>query len=125
MDILTGKAKENFEEWTKKVHDDCGNGETGKRLFYIENIDRYRLINTEHYINNIGQNMLNALIIQWLDSVGIYIEILKEYESFGFNIHKGTYKKPIESISGFNNRQEVTIEAIKMANKIYNQHLNK
>lgn len=97
--LLTGKAKEDFEKWfrTKRA--------TAKFRFWM-------LIETDPCV-------LNSVIIEWFDSVGIYIEPLKEY-SFGFIIHIGNYKDPISSLLGFDSRQEAITEAIKKSNELYN-----
>ena len=118
--ILTGKAKEDFEKWTQYEIDDCGNGQTGMRLFYIESLDDYKFIKTEHYIENLEQSMLNALIIEWFDSVGIYISISADKDlntkSIDFLSFVG------DSMVGLAfSRQEALIEAIKKANEIYNE----
>ena len=63
----------------------------------------------------------NALIIDFFDSVGIYIEVIKEDFGFAFNLHKGDWKNPIESIGHWEKRNEATIEGIKKANEIYNE----
>lgn len=117
--ILTGKAKEDFELWVNNTHDDNGNGQTGKRLFYIESIDDYKFINTEHYIHNIGESMLYALIIEWLDSLGLIIIIdytnpfWYAYIMEGVGSHSTDY-------NGFCSRQEATKQAILKANELYN-----
>lgn len=127
--ILTGKAKEDFEKWTQNTHDDCGNGQTGKRLFYIESIDDYKFIKTEHYIHNIGDSMLHALIIEWFDSVGIYITIEGVFDRMlgyhrGYEVHiYQDGKQPISLFDNedvFNIRQEAAKQAIIKANQVYN-----
>ena len=114
--ILTGKAKEDFEKWTQYEIDDCGNGQAGMRLFYIESLDDYKFIRTEHYIENLEQSMLNALIIEWFDSVGIYIT--SDY----FELNKGFYSEILDSNFAIvkPTRQEALTEAIKKANEYYN-----
>jgi len=72
--MLTGKAKDDFEKYAKEFHDFVSENQKGKRLFYIESIDDYKMINTEHYIENVGTSMFFALVIEWFDSVGLYIE---------------------------------------------------
>lgn len=93
--ILTGKALLDFGTW---VFNEYG----------ISYADNHRPV------------YLNALIIEWLDSVGIYIETFNEFGAFGISIHKGDYRNPIESIGHWNSRQESTNAAIKKANDIYN-----
>lgn len=126
--ILTGKCKNEFYKWCNKNHDSFING-SGKRLFYIEEIDDYKFINTDHYIENVGQTMYFSLIIEWFDSVGIYITIEGVFDRMlgyhrGFEVH--IYQDGKQSISIFNdndvfeNRQEATKQAIIKANEIYN-----
>lgn len=118
--ILTGNAKEAFEKWSENIYDDCGNGQVGKRLFYIKSIDDYKFINTEHYIHNVGNSMLHALIIEWLDSVGIYVSIGRSYisEKFFFEIlhARFTYEG-----KWYKSRQQATEKAIEKAIEIYNE----
>lgn len=91
--ILTGKCLEAFIEW--KLNN--------KKLSTIEVLDFKHLSNVSKY----------ALIIEFFDSVGIYIELFK-LENFIWAIND-LYEE-----SGYNNRQEATTEAIKKANEIYN-----
>lgn len=122
--ILTGKAKEDFLKYAKEVHDDCGLGNNEKRLFYIQCIDSYKFIETEHYIENCGETMLNALIIEWFDSVGIIINVGGVLQngiySFSFDIQENNTLNGIDEY-GFSNRQEATEKAIEKANDIYNE----
>lgn len=111
MELLTGKAKEDFRKYIGFVHGlDLNDWEVQKNVF------------------------LNALIVEWLDSVGI--KILPCYGLSGwycelknYNIKEfGNYKCFLVvkgSVNDFDTRQEATIEAIKKANEIFNQHLNK
>ena len=104
--ILTGKAKEDFYK-------------------YI-NIEDYKLFDyvRKKYANEI---VLNALIIEWFDSVGIYVSInyvdfyneIRNDKGFEAYVTKGISVK-FRSVSS---RQEATIQAIKKANEIYNTTL--
>lgn len=96
--ILTRIAKKDFEK-------------------YVENLQVSSYISM---LENIPITYLNALIIDWFDSIGIYIEVLREPDFYAFQIHKGNYKKIHFNEGGFNSRQEATTEAIKKANEIYN-----
>ena len=93
--ILTGKAKEDFYK-------------------YI-NIKDYKLFDyvRKKYANEI---VLNALIIEWFDSVGIYIT--SDY----FELTKGFYSEVLDSNFAIvkPTRQEALTEAIKKANEYYN-----
>ena len=102
--ILTGKAKEDFYK-------------------YI-NIEDYKLFDyvRKKYANEI---VLNALIIEWFDSVGIYISInyVDFYDEFRNNTGFETYvtnKGLSVKFRSVSIRQEATIQAIKKANEIYN-----
>lgn len=98
--ILTGKAKEDFENWIYK-----GFG-----------------LSIEEF-NNRHSSDSNHIIIEWLDSLGIYIEIsvytnqLNKIAKFSYTIY-GIY--PHGNFEIFSSRQEAITEAIKQANKIYN-----
>ncbi|MDV3568143.1 hypothetical protein CMU71_14715 [Elizabethkingia anophelis] len=71
----------------------------------------------------------NTLIVEWLDSMGIYLEITPDYDIFG-GYNRGFYAHVIQEgvsvISVFNDndcfnaRQEATEAAIKKAVEIYN-----
>ena len=102
--ILTGKAKEDFYK-------------------YI-NIEDYKLFDyvRKKYANEI---VLNALIIEWFDSVGIYISInyVDFYDEFRNNTGFETYvtnKGLSVKFRSVSSRQEATLQAIKKANEIYN-----
>ena len=105
--ILTGKAKEDFENYVlnKKL------GHDSEVLISVYNQESL-FIN----YNNIKETLLNALIIEWFDSVGIIIT--SDY----FELNKGFYSEILES--NFEiikpTRQEALAEAIKKANEIYN-----
>ena len=95
---LTEKAKNNFINWLDKEYD-------------------------IHYYNQecAIAICLNALIIQWFDSVAIYINIKskfgqkKQCERFSFMV------KSYNSSFMFNSRIEATEEAVKKANHFYNK----
>ena len=105
--ILTGKAKEDFYK-------------------YI-NIEDYKLFDyvRKKYANEI---VLNALIIEWFDSVGIYISInyVDFYDEFRNNTGFETYvtnKGLSVKFRSVSIRQEAIKQAIKKANEIYNSTL--
>lgn len=96
--ILTGICKEKFLEWMR---------------------DKYS--NAYDVLNSINPIILNVLIIEFFDSVGIIINIVNQdlQRWFYYEI------KTTERIQGFNlvrTRQEATIQAIKQANDIYNEN---
>ena len=89
--ILTGKAKEEFIK-----------AKIGNEI-------------------NLFESMLpiykNALLIEWFDSVGIYVN--SDY----FELNKGFYSEILDSNFAIvkPTRQEALTEAIKKANEIYNE----
>jgi len=95
---LTEKAKDDFTNWLYKEYD----------IHYY---------NQECALNT----CLNALIIDYFDSVNIYINIKskfgqrKQCERFSFMV------KEYNSGFIFNSRGEATEEAIKKANYFYNK----
>ena len=118
--ILTGKAKEDFENYVlnKKL------GHDSEVLISVYNQESL-FIN----YNNVKKTLLTALIIQWFDSVGIYINTTyEEYEDIqvkNLPVKIKTWSVWIKWINellleGFNSRQEALTEAIKKANEIYN-----
>ena len=88
--ILTGKAKEDFS--------------------YNYNMSDF---------NGYSETLQNALIIEWFDSVGIYIT--SDY----FELNKGFYSEILNE--NFEivkpTRPEALTEAIKKANEIYNSKI--
>ena len=105
--ILTGKTKEDFENYVlnKEL------GHDSEVLISVYNQESL-FIN----YNNVKETLLNALIIEWFDSVGIYIT--SDY----FELNKGFYSEILNE--NFEivkpTRQEALTEAIKKANEIYN-----
>lgn len=94
--ILTGKAKEDFENWIYK-----GFG-----------------LSIEEF-NNRHSSDSNHIIIEWLDSVGIYVNPYSQTSCVGtaFNFNIGN---DISNYDYYPTRLEAITEAIKQANKIYN-----
>ena len=105
--ILTGKAKEDFYKYL--------------------NIKDYKLFDyvRKKYANEI---VSNALIIEWFDSVGIYISInyvdfydeLRNDKGFEACVTNKGLSVMFRSVSS---RQEATLQAIKKANEIYNSKI--
>ena len=93
--ILTGKAKEDFYKYL--------------------NIKDYKLFDyvRKKYANEI---VSNALIIEWFDSVGIYIT--SDYLELNRVFYSEILNENFEIVKP--NRQEALTEAIKKANEIYN-----
>jgi len=108
--ILNGKAKEDFKK-------------------YIYNI--------RHMYDNSLTSQKYALIIEWFDSVGIYVNISPNYLDHERKYSEGDFKAiinfkdgrntmgvdfPFESCFNPCNRQEATKQAILKANEIYNSN---
>ena len=109
--ILTGKAKESF----------------------IDYLDKTNQIKIEKGILNLHwqdlpEKFKNALIIEWFDSVGIYISInyVDFYDELRNNTGFETYvtnKGLSVKFRSVSSRQEAIKQAIKKANEIYNTTL--
>lgn len=101
---LNGKAKEDFNKWV------------------IQEYPILRHINITE--DKLFVSLSNALIIEWFDSVGIYIQIdcgnLKHDNTNNVYFQGGVLKNEFGSV--FNTRKEATEEAIKKANEIYNKN---
>ena len=89
--ILTGKALEDFLEW----YDESG--------FFVDL--EYDLVQY-------------ALIIEWLDSVGIYVSVIRKGNGWGFNIDCKTENRTYGTLPY---RRHTTKHAIMTANEIYNK----
>ena len=105
--ILTGKAKEDFENYI--LNENLRHN--SEVLISVYNQETLFID-----YKDVKKPLLNALIIEWFDSVGIYIT--SDY----FELNKGFYSEILES--NFEiikpTRQEALTEAIKKANEIYN-----
>ena len=99
--ILKGKVKEEFFNWLDNQ---------GVNGIDISNWEFEKF----HLLSNVSQN---SLIIEWFDSVGIYIT--SDY----FELNKGFYSEILNE--NFEivkpTRPEALAEAIKKANEIYNE----
>ena len=102
--ILTGETKLDFERWLHSndvlikdgIYDDT----------YLTDV-----------FDKLPLNLQYASIIEWFDSVGIYIT--SDY----FELNKGFYSEILNSNFAIvkPTRQEALTEAIKKANEIYNE----
>ena len=102
--MLTGKAKEAFIEW---MH-------TKTNYPYTT-------------IFNLPIVIQTAFIIEWLDNVGIWLNIRKSSINifFSYLTTEDMYEVTVFDINGeyrFETRQEATIEGIKEANNLYNRN---
>jgi hypothetical protein len=110
--FLTGKAKQDFKKWYQK---------------------RLSVMTYSEILNINDLTVYSSLIIEWFDSIGFYIKIHPHlgggqnvfYPSFIYRDEK--YNENERNVTFDDgelyysiNRQEVTIEVVKMANAIYN-----
>lgn len=91
---LTGKCREKFIFWM------CKNNE------YVR----------WHEYETMPECALNALIIEFFDSVGIYISVVREFECFESYVNSKCVSVYSES------RTEATNASIEKANVIYNEY---
>lgn len=98
--IITGKSKRTFLKWLKI--------RVNSTLHEIDNI--------EFWFNLQDESFKITLIIEWFDSVEIYIT--SDY----FELNKGFYSEILDSNFAIvkPTRQEALNEAIKKANEYYN-----
>lgn len=110
MELLTGKAKEDF---------------LNDRYLSITKDPIYKIQVTDEYFNTLSDFIQQSLIIDWLDSVQLQIMVYCfSLDKYSINIlRQGRYMLNFRAY--YNSRTEATTEAIKKANEIYNQHLNK
>lgn len=98
MNLLTGKTKEYFEKWLQE-----------------RNCNLYDMIRHR----NIDAVVVSAYIIEWLDSVGIYINIVSDFElNFWCRI---LYESTVIVGADMKSRSEAIEDGIKKSNKIYNE----
>lgn len=114
--ILTEKCKEKFEQWLYENCDKC-QIKPQEEIYWQHFSEELTLFDIYEKLPNILQN---ALIIEFFDSVGIYIEI-----HYSKRLGDKFYCIINESInynltSYQDSRQEATIQAIKKANDLYN-----
>ena len=100
--MLTGKSKITFLKWLKI--------RVNSTLHEIDNI--------EFWFNLQDESFKITLIIEWFDSVGIYVNAELDYLHIVWfpTINNDWNFEERE----FKNRQEAIKEAIKKANEIYN-----
>jgi hypothetical protein len=114
--MLQGKAKEEFEKWILNNPQ----GHDSQRMIKIYNQKDLFI----SYVG-IGKTLLNALIIEWFDSVGWYINFKskfgqrKQKEVFMF------YIKNYKSDFLYTSRAEVQREAIIKTNELINKSFEK
>lgn len=110
--ILTGKCKEKFEKWYFENH--CSSN------IKFEDLLPYHIYDVFGWLYKQSLTIQNALIIEFFDSIGVYIEI--HYSSFLGNrficIVNTNENHKVTSFQ--NNRHQAIKKAIKKANDLYN-----
>ena len=112
--ILTGKCREGFEDWY--------NSNIGKKI-NVGHLSLYTL----------SENMVYSVIIEYFDSIGVYINIKRfflgnEFKFWYFTINDENGIGLINHVSTenrvfINSRQEIIIQAIEKANDLINEEL--
>lgn len=103
--MLTGKAKEDFDNWAFE------------RLSKVAILPKKTLLDGFYSTDLIFQF---AYAIEWFDSVSIVIGINNEYYDGYYFYWEINIAKAERSESGFETRLEATKDAIKRAVEIYN-----
>lgn len=114
---LTGKCKNDFENWNLNRSLNVTNQERKNKVL-IEELKPFA-----YQVWNFDEPYLNALIIEFFDSVGIYIHI-EPYVDFDYNTLFKNYilfNKNINEQNSYIYRQEAANAAIEKANEIFNQ----
>jgi len=108
--ILNGKAKELFLEWSKTQTD---------LQIGVQNTNGIGgfLIHLNNNIEALPNRLSYPFIIEWLDSVGVYV-----FANRAFAFEEWNFEILGHFTSGFKyeSRQEATTEAIKKANELIN-----
>lgn len=99
---LTGKAKDDFLEWYVNVFKKAKTYNLARfyKLQFASNDNAYK----------------NAIIVEWFDSVGIYVNSIRYNGNDWFAICGKQFPKKYTS------RREATNKAIEKANQIYNEN---
>lgn len=105
MELLTGKALADFDKWVKEY-------EVG--FIDMEPSNIYVMY------NDLNEAQQLPIIIEWLDSLGIYINTHVQCDSTGvcYNFNIENY---YQNYDYYASRLEATKQAIIHANKIYNE----
>ena len=106
MELLTGKCKEDFEDWyVRGFHNDGGYHDYMKRSFYSKIL-----------------SMQYGVLVDFFDSVGLMMEDIYDSPFYGFQIFNKGGKESIISIGGYNDRDKARLKAIEKANELYNEN---
>ena len=110
---LTGKCKIEFENW---ILNNKSNHDSTRMIKIFNQKDLF-----VSYVG-IGETFLNALIIEFFDSVGVYISTDIDYNFRYFN-YKVETRKNVETIDYvYNSRTKAVNKAIEKANETYNKN---
>lgn len=128
--ILTGKAKEAFLKHVYFTED---------TIQVNESIEAEILEESSCWLINQDERFRHAMIISWLDSVGIYVNVCPNYLDHERKYSEGDFKAVINFQDGTNtvsvdfpfescfvslSRQQATEKAIEKAIEIYNERGN-
>jgi hypothetical protein len=115
--MLEGKAKEEFEKWIIDRQNSIYN-----EWFFNTDIGGLRFY--DHYWIKIPPSMQYGVYVDFFDSVGIVLDVIKTDFNKKFNLQVYVGNSDIEECSdGINTRPEARTAAIKKANEIYNERL--
>lgn len=108
---ITGNAEVDFYYWLlKEGNEIIKNGSIEYDLYYM-------------FKYMIPENMVCTKIIEWLDSVGIYIEVgaicIDGHAQYDYNIQENNTLNGMDCHT-FSTRHEATQQAINKAIEIYN-----
>lgn len=109
MELLTGKALSDFDIWLISNH------EYAKRGMAPFNSIAYMV----KYV--LPDDMVYTKVIEWIDSVGVYVEIQKCNSCFSYCIKDYNSIILHDHYYAIDTRHEATKQAIIHANKIYNE----
>lgn len=116
MKLLTGKNKEQFEEWCLATGD--------YKLFN----GKYLAVMYEDshliYFNELPFKMQIGVLLAYYDSLGINIDVMWIFVASSYSWVIGNIKRELgqmsEHCAGFNSRNEAYQEAFKKANELIN-----
>lgn len=116
--LITDKTLIAFEKWFYENHGKCSKK--------YEELLHWQKSEIMDWIFNACDTIQHAFLIEFFDSVGVYIEIggykphlVKKPADYWYNIHQeNTNPKP--NNQSFTSRQEATEQAIIKANEIFN-----
>ena len=112
---LTGKAKVDFWKWYSLP-------ETLKWKKQWQNV------NIKDYFIDMPDVCRQAIIIEWLDSIDIYISIIpviyknEKLNCFQVEINNKIISHKTKQSRNFENRTQASLRAIEIANELYNEN---